>query len=177
MDNKIFTITITIESDVGTGAGPPVDTTADPSSPAVTSWNEDPMEKLAPDIAARSKEKCSPSMVLVSDVIVSLDFGTVPAPCTPTFPSFFGISSGRWNFSITYSSSRFLFSVILRFVDCFGVSGFFSCLLTVVTNSGAAALTSAVGNENVGEIDENGNALNVGEGVSNVNAVNDGEVP
>ena len=162
MDNKIFTITITIESDVGTAAGPPVDTTADPSSPAVTSWNEDPMEKFAPDIAARSKENCSPSLVLVSDVTVSLDFGTVPAPCTtPKFPSFFGISSGRW----------------MMFVDCFGVSGFFSCLLTVAIDSGAAALTSAVGNENFGEIDENGNALNVGEGVSNVNAVNDGEVP
>lgn len=82
---------------------------------------------------------------------------------------------------MTYSSARFRFSVIFRFgsVDCFGVSGFFSCLLvaSVVSVTVAPVVTSEVGKENVGEIDENGNALNVGEGVSKVNAVKDGEVP
>lgn len=81
---------------------------------------------------------------------------------------------------MTYSSSRFRLSVIFKF-GVFVESGFFSgCFVTVEGESAtavAAAATSPVEKENVGDMDENGNALNVGDGVSRVKAVNEGDVP
>lgn len=57
-------------------------------------------------------------------------------------------------------------------------SGFFSGGLAAIEGeSVAAAATSAVEKENVGDMEENGNALNVGDGVSRVNPVNEGDVP
>lgn len=82
---------------------------------------------------------------------------------------------------MTYSSALFRLRVIFKFgrVGVFEASGFLSgCLAAVMlTESVAAAVTSVVLKENVGDIEENGKALNVGEGVSKVNAVNDGDVP
>jgi len=67
--------------------------------------------------------------------------------------------------------------VIFKF-GVFVESGFFSgCFVAVEGESTAAAATSAVEKENVGDMEENGNALNVGDGVSRVKAVNDGDVP
>ena len=78
---------------------------------------------------------------------------------------------------MTYSSSRFRLSVIFKF-GVFVESGFFSGGLAAIEGeSVAAAATSAVEKENVGDIEENGNALNVGDGVSRVNPVNEGDVP
>lgn len=78
---------------------------------------------------------------------------------------------------MTYSSSRLRLSVIFKF-GVFVESGFFSgCLAAIEGASAAAAATSAVEKENVGDMEENGNALNVGDGVSRVKAVNDGDVP
>lgn len=82
---------------------------------------------------------------------------------------------------MTYSSARFRLRVIFKFgsVGVFAASGFFSGCLTavVVTESAVAAVMSVVLKENVGDIEENVNALNVGEGVSRVNPENDGDVP
>lgn len=81
---------------------------------------------------------------------------------------------------MTYSSARFRLSVIFKFgsVGVFVESGFFSgCLAAVEAESAAAAATSAVEKENVGDMEENGNALKVGDGVSRVKAVNEGDVP
>lgn len=78
---------------------------------------------------------------------------------------------------MTYSSSRFRLSVIFKF-GVFVESGFFSgCLAVIEGESAAAAATSAVEKENVGDMEENGNALKVGDGVSRVKAVNEGDVP
>ena len=81
---------------------------------------------------------------------------------------------------MTYSSARFRLSVIFKFgsVGVFVESGFFSgCLAAVEAESAAAAATSAVEKENVGEMEENGKALKVGDGVSKVKAVNEGDDP
>ena len=79
---------------------------------------------------------------------------------------------------MTYSSSRFRLRVIFKF-GVFAASGFFSgCFAAVVVReSAAAAVISVVLKENVGDIEENVNALKVGEGVSRLKPVNDGDVP